>query len=425
MKKKNLLNIFVLNLIIVWVVGSLGFAQQEETEFTLELRQKEFRMAEPIIVEFKMVNKGKKDVQWHRPSLAAQTLRFWIQNKEGLGEQYESNYIAENIPLLTLAPGETYLAEESIFLNYDKNTLAFPQEGEYTLKVEYLGFISAAKPSPAEILIKIIPNTSSDKKWEEFFSRKETLDFLNQFSVDPDTFERLENLIKKYPKSLFAPYGRFYLAHQEALEYQNKSPNFEKAVELMQKADVKGFQLQREALFYLAQWSWQLGRPKDAFGYLDRLIQEFSDTLISQTAAALKKNWLTQKPPDPPKKVIPVEGKIRKEIEKALKKYFEAFSKADLEGCLSQLDENFMYNEALNKDAMAEELKEDFEKLIAQGAPWRVVWESESWQMLEGVPSVNGNISYFVNNQLLSLSRVYIEFIQRDKNWFFKSFHFQ
>lgn len=142
---------------------------------------------------------------------------------------------------------------------------------------------------------------------------------------------------------------------------------------------------------------------------------------LAQNAAALKENWSSQKPPQPPKKAIPVEGKIKKEIEKTLKKYFDAFSKADREGCLVQLDENFMYNEVLNKEAMAEELKEDFEKLAAQEGPLRVSWESEGWQMLEGVPAVNVTISYFVNNNLLSSSRVYMEFVQRDKSWFLKS----
>ena len=244
MRKRYLLNIFVLNLIIVWVLASSGLAQQEEAEFTLALRQKEFRVAEPVVVELRVTNKGKKDMQFHRPSLAAQTFRFWIQNKEGLNEQYRSDYIVENIPLLTLAPGETFQTEESIFFNYEKNALAFPQAGEYTLQVEYLGYISGASPPPAEILIKIISNTSSDKEWEEFFKKKETLDFLNQFSMDPALWGRLENLIKKYPKSTFASYGRFYLAHQEAAEYQDKSSNFEKAVELMKTADVKDFQLQ-------------------------------------------------------------------------------------------------------------------------------------------------------------------------------------
>ncbi|OGX26945.1 MAG: hypothetical protein A2787_05065 [Omnitrophica WOR_2 bacterium RIFCSPHIGHO2_01_FULL_48_9] len=425
MRKRYLLNIFVLNLIIVWVLASSGLAQQEEAEFTLALRQKEFRVAEPVVVELRVTNKGKKDMQFHRPSLAAQTFRFWIQNKEGLNEQYRSDYIVENIPLLTLAPGETFQTEESIFFNYEKNALAFPQAGEYTLQVEYLGYISGASPPPAEILIKIISNTSSDKEWEEFFKKKETLDFLNQFSMDPALWGRLENLIKKYPKSTFASYGRFYLAHQEAAEYQDKSSNFEKAVELMKTADVKDFQLQSEVLFYLAQWNWQLGRAKEAFDYLDRLVQEFSDTPLAQNAAVLKENWSTQKPPQPPKKVVPVDGKIKKEIEKTLKKYFDAFSKADREGCLAQLDENFRYNEVLNKEAMAEELKEDFEKLAVQEGQWRVSWESEGWQMLEGVPAVNVNISYFVNNQLLSTSRAHIEFIQSDKSWFLKSFNSQ
>ncbi len=425
MKKKNLFNILILSLVIVWLLESLGFAQPQEIEFTLELRQKEFRVAEPVVVGLRMVNKGKTDVQLHRPSLAAQTLRFWIQNKEGLSEQYESDSIVENIPVLTLASEKTFQIEESIFWNYAKNTLAFPQEGEYTLKVEYLGFISTTDPSPAEILIKIIPNTPSDKKWEEFFSQKETMDFLNQFSADSATFQRLENLIKKYPKSAFTSYGKFYLAHQETLGYHNKSPDFEKAIELMKQADVKGFQLQPEALFYLAQWSWQLGRPEDAFGYLDRLIREFPDTPIAQSAAAVKETWSTQKPPQPPKKIVPIDEKIKKEIEKTLKKYFDAFAKTDLEDCLAQLDENFMYNEALNKEALAEELKEDFEKLTAQKGQLRVSWESEGWQMLEGAPSANVNISYLVNNQLLSLSRVRIEFIQKDKSWFFKSLNSQ
>ena len=425
MRKRYLLNIFVLNLIIVWVLASSGLAQQEEAEFTLALRQKEFRVAEPVVVELRVTNKGKKDMQFHRPSLAAQTFRFWIQNKEGLNEQYRSDYIVENIPLLTVAPGETFRTEESIFFNYEKNAIAFPQAGEYTLQVEYLGYISVASPPPAEILIKIIPNTPSDKEWEEFFRKKETLDFLNQFSADSATFQRLENLIKKYPKSAFTSYGKFYSAHQETSEYHNKSPDFEKAIESMKQADVKGFQLQPEALFYLAQWSWQLGRPEDAFGYLDRLIREFSDTPIAQSAAALKETWSTQKPPQPPKKVVPVDKKIKKEIENPLKKYFDAFAKADLEGCLAQLDENLIYKETLNKEGLAEELKEDFKKLAAQEGQLRVSWESEGWQMLDGVPSANVNISYFVNNQLLSLSRVRIEFIQKDKSWFFKSFYSQ
>ncbi len=420
MDKKKLTQTLVIVFIFILSFTSFAIAK-EDVELKIHLRQEEFHVAEPVVVKLEIVNEGNKEIQLHQPGLANQTLRFWIQTKEGSREQYKLNYIVETIPLLALAPGAIFRSEEFILFNRTKNILAFPQEGEYTLRVEYLGYISVASPPPAEILIKIISNTASDKEWEEFFKKKETMDFLNQYSRDPAVGGRLENLIKKYPKSTFASYGRFYLAHQEALEYQNKLPNFEKAVELMKAVDIKGFQLQPEALFYLAQWDWQLARAEEAFAYLDRLIQGFSDMPLAQNAAALKENWSSQKPPQPPKKAIPVEGKIKKEIEKTLKKYFDAFSKADREGCLVQLDENFMYNEVLNKEAMAEELKEDFEKLAAQEGPLRVSWESEGWQMLEGVPAVNVTISYFVNNNLLSSSRVYMEFVQRDKSWFLKS----
>lgn len=397
--------------------GSLVFAQ--DIDFTLSLRQKEFRVAEPVIIELRMVNKGKKDIQFHEPNLASQTLRVWIQKKEGSSEQYQLNYIVENLRLLTLAPGETFRTEETIFFNYGKNTLAFPQEGEYTLKAEYLGYISVTSPPPAEILIKIIPNASSDKKWEEFFSQKAAINFLNLFSKDPAVLQQLKDLIKKYPKSVFASYGQFYLALQEAAEFSGKSPNFEKAVEWMKKADVKGFQLQREALFYLAQWSWQLGNAEEALRYLDRLSQEFPNTLIAENAAALKQSWSVRKPPPPPKKIVPVEGKIKKEIEKALKEYFEAFAQADLEGCLLKLDQDFLYNEALNKEAMAEELKEDFDK-FKQGA-LKVNWELRKLENVEGIVTADLKASYSFNDQFLNSSSMSIEFVEKSRQWFLRT----
>ncbi|GEM_PF-2790460 len=421
MNRKRLIKILTLVFLFI-SSGSLVFAQ--DIDFSLNLRQKEFRVGEPVIVELRMINLRKQAIELQEPGLATQTLRFWIQEENKTIQQYRLNYVVENLPVLTLAPGETFRTEETIFLNYHKNTLAFPQEGEYTLKVEYLGYISAQKPPPAEILIKIIPNTSNDKKWEEFFSQKETVDFLGRFSTDSNISQRLENLIKKYPKSIFAPYGRYYLAHQESAELSGKSSNFEKAITWIKQADVRGFQLQREALFYLAEWHWQLGKAEEARGYLERIIQEFPQTQIAESAGALKQSWSTQKPPVPPKEVIPVEGKIKKEIEKTLKKYFEAFAKGDLQGCLAQLDENFKYNEVLNKESMAEELKEDFEKLAAQKNQIEVSWEAKNWQMVEGTPSVSVNISYFVNNETFS-SRAHIEFIQIDKTWLFKSFNSQ
>ena len=453
MKRKKTTKILLLTFLLLLpllALGSLVFAQ--DIEFTLNLRQKEFRVAEPVVVEFKMVNRAGKEIQFHKPDLASQTLRVWIQKKEGSNEQYKLNYITENIPLLTLAPGETFQTEETIFFNYNKDVLAFPQEGEYTLKAEYLGYMSVTLPPPAEIIIKIIPNASGDKKWEEFFSQKATIDFLNLFSKDPAILQHLKDLIKKYPQSLFAFYGQFYLAHQEAAEFSGKSPNFEKAVEWMKKADVKGFQLEREALFYLARWSWELGNAEEALRYLDRLSQEFPNTLIAENAAALKQRWSVRKPSPPPKKIVPVEGKTKKEIEKTLKAYFESFAKADLEGCLAKLDENFMYNEALNKEAMAEEFKEDFAKFKDKGT-LKVNWELKKIEMVEGIPTAQTAVSYSfmefpsdkqnsispnsveksvgrlgvgkekLNNDqpFHSPSLIQIEFIQKAKQWVLKS----
>ncbi len=397
--------------------GSLVFAQ--DIDFSLNLRQKEFRVGEPVIVELRMINLRKEAIELQEPGLATQTLRFWIQEENKIIQQYRLNYVVENLPVLTLAPGETFRTEETIFLNYGKNTLAFPQEGEYTLKVEYLGFISTAKPSPAEILIKVIPNASSDKKWEEFFSQKETQDFLSQFSSDSNVFHQLESLIKKYPKSIFASYGRYYLAHQEASEHSGKSSNFEKAITWIKQTDVRGFQLQREALFYLAEWHWQLGRAEEALGYLDRLIQEFPGTPIAENATALKERWSTRKPPTPPKKIIPVQGKVKKEIEKTLKEYFTAFSKADLEGCLAKLDENFLYNDILNKEAMAEELKEDFNK-FKQGT-LKVNWELQRVEEIEGIVTADVQVSYVLSDQPSNSSLMHVEFAKKSKQWFLKT----
>ena len=407
MNKANLVKILSVTFLLASLSG-ISAAAQQDVELTLHLRKKEFHVAEPVVVELKMTYRGKKAVELQEPDFATQTLRLWFQDEKGESEQYRLPYVSDNLPLLSLAPGETFRTQALLFYNYEKNTLFFPQPGDYTLKVEHLGYISLKHPEPAEIKIRIIPNdAANDKKWEEFFSQKETIDFLDQFSWDMQIGRRLEDLIRKYPQSLFAPYGCYYLAHQEAAEFSGKPPHREKAIELMKKADVKGFQLEPEVLFYLAQWSQDLGYSQEALNYLDRLAKEFPATKLAETAGHLKEQWSAQKPLKPGKKVEPPTLFMKLFLQQALDKYFTAFQQKNVEGCLAVLDEQFLYNGVLNKAAMAKELKEDFNKDVSRQGPWRVLWEAKSWQVTDGIPYADINISYYTYGTFIFISRPY------------------
>lgn len=424
---------------IRWIIGILlllegigGFqspvvsAPSSAVELQLHLRQQAFLLGEPVLVECTLVNQGKGAVQVREPQLSTQMVRYWIRSEKGGEKKYELSFVIEPSSLpVELAPGEKISQQEFIFYNYPAKDLAFPQEGKYVLKAEYVGYVSTRDtPAPAEIAITLKKNPSVEKELEKLFREKATADFFNNVSRHQDIIIHLEKAAAKNPKSQLGHYAKYFLALHYAQTYSDKPKDLEKALEWMKGADTKGFQLQPEGLYFLAQWNWQLGKSAEAFGYLDRLIQEFSDTPISQTASALKKNWSTQKPPEPPKKIVPMEGKVKKEIEKILKEYFDAFAKTDLRGCLTQLDENFLYNGVLNKEAMAEELKEDFEKFKRGGL--KIDWKLEKIEKIDEVVTALATVTYSLNGQPLnSPSSQSIEFIQKNKSWFLKNLNSQ
>jgi len=397
------------------------YAQDSKAKLDVSLRQKTFRVGEPVIIELSLVNQGEKPVKLREPALATNDLLCFIRKGDGPFEKYQLHYIIEPCCSVELAPGETFRSKELIQFNYATGNLAFPEPGDYTVKVEFPYFVGGTQLEPAEISFEVIKNSRKDKRIAEFFSEEEVANFISGTSIDERVIKRMEAMVKKYPKSLFSQYGRYYLALHHARRLSQKEPQFKQAIELMKKANAASWQFEPDALFYLSAWSWQVGKSEESLTYLNQLIKKFPESSASQAATRFRENISGVEPPSPVKESVSIDKKTERAIRTTMEKYFRAFERRDIDACAARLAEEFRYNEALEKTATLEEIKEDFSRLEAD-VILSANWEVEKMEMVDAVPLATIKLTYFLGKDPLTPPRtMQIGFIKKDGQWFFKS----
>ena len=356
---------------IVILSPSVFGQETDAVSLEVDLAQTVFKVAEPLVAHAALVNPREDAIQIDSLSLELATISYSIQSGDGPFEVFFMGVVEEPFaPSQELEAGGVERADQLIHFNHGTNALAFPVPGNYTLKVEYTGFLSVEpRPATVEIAIEVVANDREDAEAEALFSRSSTGDFLTDQSRNPDVIRQLIDLIANRPDSLFSLYARFFLALHEARDFPDKPRDLRAAVDLMSGADQAGFQLQPEVILQLGDWTWFLGDAVAGFAFLDRVIADFPGSSAAAAAGALKEEREGLRPPPPP----PLEGEsiepgpVRDAIEAALNSYFDAVEALNATAALAVLADDFLFNRVLDKTNTRAQLQEDFDELAGSG----------------------------------------------------------
>ncbi len=404
-----------------------AFCQEDHVQLTVQTGKSIYQVGEPIIIRAVLTNPAEEPVRFDEMNFDTGTIQYFIKSGNGTFKESQSGFHAEpnKIPMELQSNGQSFF-ESTIHFDHIGKSLVFPFPGQYTIKLEYVGYISTPPlPPPAEITLNVIKNPEEELAGAAIFSKMDTADFMIGFSRDSAVIEQIKNLITTHPNSLFSLYGRYYLAVHLSKFYQDTPTDFQQAVDIMSNTDQDGFQLRSMALVYLSKWNRRLGDSDKALNYVNRVINEFPNTYPAYLAEILKVTIETTPQPIPyrlPPQEIPIVGGLLIELIEVINGYLDFFEQKNRQGVLGLLSDNFLYNDVLNKTDYADELDEDFQKLTQTGGTLEIVRNVKKSVTIEGKPTFELELSFEINGDASDPPKpVQIVLIKIQDKWYIES----
>lgn len=211
----------------VWlglVASSVPALAQRDLELSLVSDRTEFEFGEPVVLFVSLTNRGSTAsgaMRFLQPDYGF--VEYIVRDPEGTEQTFVPLGLNEHAaPQMTLAPGESLIAEAKLFFGGRGWTFASP--GRYQVQAVYLGEVSSNR---REVTVRAPTEEASRRAAELFLQSEEVGRFLVFEGGDhlSDGMGRLEEVASTLPATPHATYANYALGVNLLHDFANFTQN--------------------------------------------------------------------------------------------------------------------------------------------------------------------------------------------------------
>ena len=248
------------------------------------MSQKQVVVGQPVAVKAEILNQGDKGIEIVSlldPGFGF--LRFAVTDPDMQIRRIRSldEYSMERVETLMLEPSGKLAHTILLLCDHEANSI-FAKSGEYKIQAFYdakeaRDTVIISKP----IAINVVKAQGVDAKAQQLFVGRKQAMLASGYGRDQASVEKFDKIMRKYPKSRFAPFAAYYLGL-----YYGGDRKYQKSVDCLERVlfECKDFPMSVDARYQLAVALHQTGRKDRARKCLEELAAEAPDDLIARRA---------------------------------------------------------------------------------------------------------------------------------------------